>query len=241
VTSLEPETTPFIDGDIPVTEVISVAPGAPVFVDTTGRRSRLLRRLAYGFGALVMLYGGLICVSLVGGPVPSSAVLPLPGLEPASDTGDKKPAQPSPTPAPTPSFPPKPMLVVDALPPRGSTSAPGLESAKVTSATARSVTKPTATKKPAPTAAPKPISTTGRPVESTTAPTTPATTTPTTPATIPASPPPPAPPSGGQGGGGEVPTASAGQGGGEEVPTASGAAGAATTDLPVARSAEVEA
>ncbi|MCU7726786.1 hypothetical protein ODJ79_23905 [Actinoplanes sp. KI2] len=225
MTSLEPETPPFIDGDIPVTEVISVAPGAPVFVDTTGRRSRLLRRLAYGFGALVMLYGGLISVSLVGGPVPSSAVLPLPGLEPAGDTGEKRPAPPSPAPAPTPSLSPKPVLVVDALPPRGNTSAPGLEAAKVTSATARPVTKPTATKKPAPTVPPKPVPSASRPVESTTAPTTPATTTPTTTPTSPTS-----PPTGGQGGGEGTPIASA-----------KAAAAAPTSDLPEARPAEVEA
>jgi hypothetical protein len=57
-----------------------IAP-APVFVDAEGRRARLLRRLAYAFGALVLVYGGLISVSLAGGPVRSSAVLPLPLLE----------------------------------------------------------------------------------------------------------------------------------------------------------------
>lgn len=229
MTTLEPETPPFI-GDIPVTEVISVAPGAPVFVDTTGRRSRLLRRLAYGFGALVMLYGGLISVSLVGGPVPSSAVLPLPGLEPAKDAGDKKPAQPGPTPAPTPSLSPTPVFAVNALP-RSSTPAARLELGKVTSAGPLPVTKPTATKKPAATttttAAPKPSPTTSRPVESTTVPTTPATTAPTTPAATPIAPGlPPVPPAGGQGGGAGSPTA---------------AAEAATTELPAASPAEVEA
>jgi len=209
VTTQEPENPPFIDGDIPVTEAIVVAPPAPVFVDSTGRRSRLLRRIAYGFGALVMLYGGLISVSLVGGPVPSSAVLPLPGLEPAGDAEDKKPAQPSPTPVPTPSAPATQVYVADPLPHRA-TSAARLESAKVTSSAARPAAKPTATKKPAATTAtPKPSPTTSRPVESTTVPTTPATTTPTTPAATPVPPSPPAVPAGGQGGGEESPTASA--------------------------------
>lgn len=209
MTSQEPENPPFIDGDIPVTEVISVAPPAPVFVDTTGRRSRLLRRIAYGFGALVMLYGGLICVSLVGGPVPSSAVLPLPGLEPAGDTGDKKPAQPSPAPVPTPTPSATPVFVAEALPHRA-TSAARLESARVTSAATRPAAKPTVTKKPtAATSTPTATPTTSRPVESTTVPTTPATTVPTTPATIPAAPSPPPVPTGGQGGGEETPTASA--------------------------------
>ena len=209
MTSQEPENPPFIDGDIPVTEAIVVAPPAPVFVDTTGRRSRLLRRIAYGFGAVVMLYGGLICVSLVGGPVPSSAVLPLPGLEPAGDADDK-PAHPSPAPIPTPTPSATPVFVADALPHRA-TSAARLESAKVTSAATRPAAKPTATKKPtAATATPKATPTTSRPVESTTVPTTPATTAPTTPATIPAAPsPPPVATTGGQGGGEETPTASA--------------------------------
>jgi hypothetical protein len=205
VTSQEPDNPPFIDGDIPVTEAILVAPPAPVFVDTTGRRSRLLRRIAYGFGALVMLYGGLICVSLVGGPVPSSAVLPLPGLEPAGDAGDEKPAQSHPTPAPTPSPSAAPVFVADALPHRA-TSAARLESAKITSA-ARPATKPTATTKPTTKATPKATPATTRPVESTTVPTTPAATVPTTPATIPAPPSPPPAPTGGQGGGEESPAA----------------------------------
>jgi len=207
VTSQQPENPPFIDGDIPVTEPILVAPPAPVFVDTTGRRSRLLRRIAYGFGALVVTYGALIGVSLVGGPVPSSVVLPLPGLEPAAAADDKKP---TPTPSPTPSPSATPLFVADPLP-RRATSAARLESAKVSSpAAARPVAKPTATRKPTATkATPKPSPTTTRPVESTTVPTTPATTAPTTPATIPAAPSPPAVPTGGQGGGDESPTASA--------------------------------
>ena len=210
MTLQQPENPPFIDGDNPVTEPISVASPAPVFVDTTGRRSRLLRRIAYGFGALVVLYGGLIVVSLVGGPVPSSAVLPLPGLEPAGDTGDKKPAPPSPTPAPTPTHSTTPVSVAEALPHRAA-SAARLESAKVTSPAARPAAKPSATKRPAATS-PTPRSTpaTSPPVESTTLPTTPATIAPTTPATIPAPPSPPSVPTGGQGGGGaESPTASA--------------------------------
>jgi hypothetical protein len=206
VTSQEPENPPFIDGDIPVTEAISVAPPAPVFVDTTGRRSRLLRRIAYGFGALVMLYGGLICVSLVGGPVPSSAVLPLPGLEPADNADDKKP-RPTPVPTPTPSA--RPVFVADALP-RRATSAARLESARVTSSTARPATRRTTPTKPTTTKpTPKATPATTRPVESTTVPTTAATVAPTTPATVPVAPSPPSIPSGGQGGGEESPTASA--------------------------------
>jgi hypothetical protein len=171
VTSQEPENQQFAERDIPDTEVISVAAPAPVFVDSTGRRSRLLRRLAYAFGAMVVLYGALISVSVAGGPVPSSAALPLPGLEPPAT----KAAQPSPTPAPTPSHSPTAVFLAGALPhlttaPR--TSTPRLESTRVTSkpaTTTKPVRKPT-------TATPKPSTTTTRPTESTT---TPGTTTPT--------------------------------------------------------------
>src|SRR3954468_18980125 len=97
----EPNNPPFADVEIPDTQVIDVAPPSPVFVDSTGRRRRLLRRVAYGFGALCMVYGGLISVSLAGGPVSSSGVRPLPGL--ADDSGDEEEvvlARPSPTPIP---------------------------------------------------------------------------------------------------------------------------------------------
>jgi hypothetical protein len=202
VTSQEPENPHFATPDIPDTEVISVAAPAPVFVDSTGRRSRRLRRLAYAFGALVMLYGGLISVSLAGGPVRSSAVLPLPGLVPADDA--KPPPRTIPTPAPAPSPTSKPLFVTEALPRRATVPrrpAPRLESTRITS---RPV-KP----KPIPSRTPKPATT--RPVESTTVPqpSTPATVPSTTPPTSttttkpPAPPAPPAPPvgTGGAGGG----------------------------------------
>ena len=219
MTSQEPENPPFAEPDVLdtevfslgaegialETEVISVAAPAPVFVDSTGRRSRRLRRLAYAFGALVMIYGGLISVSLAGGPVRSSAVLPLPGLEPRKD--DEVPPRPSPTPAPSPSPTPTDLFVTDALPgrataPRG--TGPRLESTRIPG---RSGARPNATKK----ATSKP---TGQPVESaTTSPgdtpvTTPSTTAPTTASTIPSTNPvPPEPPiAGGQGGGTTVET-----------------------------------
>src|SRR3712207_1200941 len=99
------------------TEVIVVSTPAPVFVDSTGRRRRVLRRLAYGFGALCMLYGGLVSVSLAGGPVSSSAVLPLPDLhgDPDEQVAEDRPV-PSVAPAVTPT--PRSMFVTEALPRR---------------------------------------------------------------------------------------------------------------------------
>jgi hypothetical protein len=198
----EPQNPHFAEHDIPDTEVISVAPPAPVFVDSTGRRSRLLRRLAYAFGALVMVYGGLISVSLAGGPVRSGAVLPLPGLEPKTGD-DRAERRPDPTPAPTPSQSPTRLFITDAMPRRTSAPRPlepRIESARI--ATTRPAARPSRTRK---TTAPKPAVTTTRPLESTTtAPTTtPVTTTPTT--TPGPNPVPPAPPAGGgQGGGAPV-------------------------------------
>lgn len=101
VTSQEPQTSYNADEYAPETEVIAVPEPAPVFVDSTGRRSRLLRRLALAFGVLLVAYGGLVSVSLAGGPVSSSAVFPLPGLDDADD--DEPEAEPVPTPKPTPT------------------------------------------------------------------------------------------------------------------------------------------
>ncbi|GAA1599605.1 hypothetical protein [Actinoplanes couchii] len=88
-----------IDPHAPDTEVIAVPEPAPVFVDSTGRRSRLLRRVALAFGVVLIGYVGLVSVSLAGGPISSSAVLPLPGL----DDEPEPEATPPPTPEPAPS------------------------------------------------------------------------------------------------------------------------------------------
>lgn len=116
MTSQEPHPQLIADPDIPDTEVILVAQPAPVFVDSTGRRRRLLRRLAYGFGAFCMVYGGLISLSLAGGPVSPSAVMPFPELiDRGTDPADGKPRT---TPEPIVTAP-KSVLVNDATPRRG--------------------------------------------------------------------------------------------------------------------------
>ncbi len=137
--------------EAPDTEVISVAAPAPVFVDSTGRRSRLLRRLSYAFGALVMLYGGLISISLAGGPVRSHSVLPLPGLEPATE-GKRVSLRPSIGPQPRPATT---NFITEALPRHTSTqptNAPRLDPAKPTSQP--TATTPAAAPTPKPTATP---------------------------------------------------------------------------------------
>ncbi|GAA4931586.1 hypothetical protein [Actinoplanes utahensis] len=114
MTSQEPKNSHHVDPAGP-TEVIAVPAPAPVFVDSTGRRSRFLRRLALAFGVVLLGYGALIGVSLAGGPVSMSAVLPLPGLE---DDRDEKKPQPvpktTPTPDPAPSTTPARRIIESA-------------------------------------------------------------------------------------------------------------------------------
>jgi uncharacterized membrane protein YgcG len=168
VTLPEPITPQPADREIPDTEVIVVSPPSPVFVDSTGRRRRVLRRLAYAFGALCMLYGGLISVSLAGGPVSSSAILPLPVLpdRPARPVA----ARPSPTPAPQVSTPSRAQLVGDPLP-RRSVQFGRTESTLLTRRTPAAIPAPSRTTVAArPARSPSPAATTARPLESTTTP-----------------------------------------------------------------------
>jgi hypothetical protein len=51
-----------------------------VFVDTTGRRRRWVRRGAIGGVTLVTAYGIVVALSFLGGPVSPNSLLPLPGL-----------------------------------------------------------------------------------------------------------------------------------------------------------------
>ena len=198
MTSQEQKTAQSVDRDIPDTEVIVVSAPSPVFVDSTGRRRRLLRRLSYVFGGLCMLYGGLVSVSLAGGPVSSSAILPLP------DLGGAAPAQgrPSPTPQPT-LVSPKARAVIEALPRRNVAAAGNDRFVATRPATATLAPRATGTP-----AAPKPRVTTTRPVESTATPKPSASASPSdspTPSTSPSTRstrlPPPVPPGTGTGGG----------------------------------------
>ena len=209
MTSLEPKTPQSADRDIPDTEVIVVSAPSPVFVDSTGRRRRLFRRLAYAFGALCMLYSGLLSVSLAGGPVSSSAILPLPNL-PDHEAGPAQ-ARPSPTPAPSVSTPAQARLVSDALPRRNvpfvSDQVRVLVPRPVAAAASRA---PSA--RPAKSAAASPSTT--RPVESTTTPSASPSAGGSPPAPSRAVPPvaPAPPPFGGVGGGGAIEPGNGGDG-----------------------------
>lgn len=150
MTSQEPQTSHDTDPDTPETEIIAVPEAAPVFVDSTGRRSRLLRRVALAFGILLVAYGGLISISLAGGPVSSSAVLPLPGLddEEGDDGGDEPQPRPSPTPEPSPIITPARQIVESTTRGRGEQPRPVAS----TSATASAKPAKSATATPTPSA-----------------------------------------------------------------------------------------
>ena len=212
MTSQQPKTPNFADRDIPDTEVIVVPSPAPVFVDSTGRRRRVLRRLAYAFGGLCMVYGGLVSVSLAGGPVSSSAVLPLPDLRGDDDAAD---AKPTPIPAPSTSAPPQSRFITEAL--RRPVSAVRQERTggrPAATTPSRTPTPRPATKSPTPKPTPRPVeSTTTDPVEEPPK-SEPPSTGPSTPAPEPPVDEPPVPPAlpqpGGTGGG----SGSGGSGGG---------------------------
>jgi len=52
----------------------------PVFVDTTGKRRRWIRRGSVAVGTVLTAYGVVVALSFLGGPVPPNALLPLPGV-----------------------------------------------------------------------------------------------------------------------------------------------------------------
>lgn len=53
---------------------------APVFVDTTGKRRRWIRRGSILLIVSLTAYGVVVALSFLGGPVPPNALLPLPGV-----------------------------------------------------------------------------------------------------------------------------------------------------------------
>ena len=163
MTLQEPQTSHNTDIAAAETEVIAVPEPAPVFVDSTGRRSRLLRRVALAFGVLLVAYGGLISISLTGWPVSSSAVLPLPGLDDDEDEDEDEPqSRPTPAPAPTPTASPARRVVESVQGGAGQRRPVASTSATVSATATRSAT-------PTPTPSAGSGSPTPKPVESTTA------------------------------------------------------------------------
>jgi hypothetical protein len=190
VTLQEPKNPPSADLDGPDTQVmIPPSTASPVFVDSTGRRRRLLRRASYAFGALCMLYGGLVSVSLAGGPVSPSAVLPLQALAEGGHAPepDDALAQPNPMPEPTTTTAAPPKEFVSDQLPHGTPPVTHTLERAVAPKPAPAPAKPTKTSAPKSTPPSAPPS--SRPVES-------ATTTPPSNAPPPSIPSSPAPNSG---------------------------------------------
>ncbi|HEU4347150.1 MAG TPA: hypothetical protein VFR35_05115 [Actinoplanes sp.] len=232
MTSQQPKTSHLAAHDILDTEVIVVSTPAPVFVDSTGRRRKVLRRVAYVFGAMCMLYGGLVSVSLAGGPVSSRVVLPLPDLRHDDEVTEAK-HTPARTPAVTAS--PPAQFVTESFRRRPVSSTGGRRA---------EAPRPSATPSRTPVALPRipapRVAATRKPLESATTQPSPSPSTSGTPGTNPATstpapappantpPPPPAPPLP-AGTGGE---SSGGTGGGS---TAGGATRVADPAPPTAR------
>ncbi|GGK83786.1 hypothetical protein [Mangrovihabitans endophyticus] len=252
MTLQEPKNPLSADHDIPdSTQVIVVSAPSPVFVDSTGRRRRFLRRLSYAFGAIVMIYSGLVSVSVAGGPVSSKAVLPLPDLG-SKRNEDVRPDPPPPGSTPGPvATSPAGMVIAGGLP-RVAPSTRQVAETTVVSPRRRSTPPPsrTPTAKPSttkpstttPSATPSAKTTTATPKPQ---PSTPPTVTPPPtaippPAPQPPAPQPPKPPvmddsadAGGTGGGSAV-DASAGGGTGTATGASSTRSPAATVDMTAA-------
>ncbi|WP_152546783.1 hypothetical protein [Amycolatopsis orientalis] len=78
-------------------------PARPVFVDPSGRRRTLVRRIAIGVCAAVACYGILLVAALFGAPTLPAALVPLP--VPAPRVTSEPPAPTSSGPRPTASRP----------------------------------------------------------------------------------------------------------------------------------------
>ena len=52
----------------------------PVFVDSSGKRRRWIRRGSVAVVTITTAYGVVVALSFLGGPVPPNALLPLPGI-----------------------------------------------------------------------------------------------------------------------------------------------------------------
>jgi hypothetical protein len=111
----------------------------PVFVDPTGRRRRILRRVALAACAGVLLYLAVFVAALFGAPIPTAALIPVPGFVPVQVPATsvpppvgEEPARANGAPAPTtssreaPASVPgrSPSVTTTAPPPAATTTAP---------------------------------------------------------------------------------------------------------------------
>ncbi|HTF12338.1 MAG TPA: hypothetical protein VK659_29625 [Asanoa sp.] len=187
----EPETDIIVSAAEPLDvpgATLGQDPAAPIFVDETGRRRRLVRFAAYGIGAICLSYTALVGVSIAGGPALPHALMPFPDSvqRPDRDATAENALH-------TAFRPPNPGPFVAPLPPPTAPGGPGALSTSTLTGAARPTPSPT--KGTAPVSPPPVTTEPTRPPEATSTlppdPTTPPTEDPTEP-----------PPGDQQGGGG---------------------------------------
>ncbi|UMP03907.1 hypothetical protein [Amycolatopsis sp. EV170708-02-1] len=83
-------------------------PARPVFVDPSGRRRTVVRRIAIGACAVVVGYGILLTAALFGAPTLPSALIPAPAPAPSATT-EPPPETTSAGPGPRPPGPTRPI------------------------------------------------------------------------------------------------------------------------------------
>jgi hypothetical protein len=69
--------------DVVDDDAATMAAETPVFVDATGRRRKILRRLAVGGVVLIIGYVAVLVAALFGAPIPSPLLVPVTALGPA--------------------------------------------------------------------------------------------------------------------------------------------------------------
>lgn len=67
-------------------DTVEIPREKPVFVDPSGRRRRIVRRVSIAACVLVSGYAVLLVASLLGAPIPASVLLPAPDAPAASPT-----------------------------------------------------------------------------------------------------------------------------------------------------------
>ncbi|MET7999145.1 hypothetical protein ABZU76_50595 [Amycolatopsis sp. NPDC005232] len=108
-----PEPVDLLDDD-----AVDTAADSPVFVDATGRRRKIFRRVAVGGGVLTIGYVAVLVAALLGAPVPAPLLVPITQLGPGHTDVTTTPADP-PEQSTTTDAPPVPESSADSTSARG--------------------------------------------------------------------------------------------------------------------------
>ncbi|MEV0072768.1 MULTISPECIES: hypothetical protein [unclassified Amycolatopsis] len=99
-------------------DAADTAADSPVFVDATGRRRKIFRRVAVGGGVLTIGYVAVLVAALLGAPVPAPLLVPITQLGPGHTDVATTPADP-PEQSTTTDASPAPESRADSTPGRG--------------------------------------------------------------------------------------------------------------------------